>query len=98
MLEYHLGFVAFSALGLYWPLAYGFHLLDMSLRTDQVLNVLRSVTQNGKSILLTALLTIIIVYIYSIIGFWFLRSMYPPDAGVDCNALYECLLSTFDNG
>lgn len=97
MFLYHFLFLALSALGLYWFPAYAFHLLDMSFRNDQVSNVLKAVTTNGKSILLTALLATVIIYIYSIVAFWFLRSSY-TDNGYDCATLYQCLLSTFDYG
>lgn len=95
---YHFFFLILSGVGIYWPPAFGFHLLDMSLRNDQVSNVLKAVTQNGKSILLTALLATVIIYIYSIIGFWYFRDMYDPTEGLDCDTLSQCLLSTFNYG
>ena len=36
-------------------------------------NVIRSVTRNGRSIILTALLALILVYLFSIFGFLFFR-------------------------
>lgn len=36
-------------------------------------NVIKSVTRNGRSILLTALLALILVYLFSIVGFLFLK-------------------------
>jgi len=37
------------------------------------LNVIRSVTKNGRSILLTAVLGVILIYLFSIVGFIFFR-------------------------
>lgn len=42
-------------------------------REETLLNVIRSVTRNGRSILLTAVLALILVYMFSIIGFMFFR-------------------------
>ena len=45
----------------------------MIAREETLLNVVRSVTRNGRSILLTALLALVLVYIFSIIGFLFFQ-------------------------
>jgi len=37
------------------------------------MNVIRSVTKNGRSILLTAVLAFILIYLFSIVGFVFFR-------------------------
>lgn len=107
---YNIAYLFFSLAGLgFFPL-YGLHLLDMSLTNPQVQNVLKAVTVNGKSILLTvspnsistksfeALLAVTIIYIYAIAGFWFLRPTYDVDSGLDCDTLYKCLLTTFNYG
>ena len=44
-------------------------LLDVVYREETLLNVIRSVTKNGRSILLTALLAVILIYLFSIVGF-----------------------------
>lgn len=41
----------------------------MVYREETLLNVMKSVTRNGRSIILTALLAIILVYLFSIIGY-----------------------------
>lgn len=50
-----------------------FQLFDLIYREETLLNVIKSVTRNGRSILLTAVLAIILVYLFSIVGFLFLR-------------------------
>jgi inositol 1,4,5-triphosphate receptor type 1 len=42
-------------------------------REETLLNVIRSVTRNGRSIILTAVLALILVYMFSIIGFMFFQ-------------------------
>lgn len=48
-------------------------LLDVVYREDTLINVIRSVTRNGRSIVLTAVLALILVYMFSIIGYMFFR-------------------------
>ena len=48
-------------------------LLDIVYREETLLNVIRSVTKNGRSILLTALLAFILIYLFSIVGFVFFK-------------------------
>ena len=48
-------------------------LFDVVVREETLWNVMMSVTRNSRSILLTALFAIILVYLFSIIGFIFFR-------------------------
>lgn len=48
-------------------------LFDLIYREETLFNVIKSVTRNGRSILLTALLALILVYLFSILGFLFLK-------------------------
>jgi inositol 1,4,5-triphosphate receptor type 1 len=48
-------------------------LFDVVYREETLLNVIRSVTRNGRSIILTAVLALILVYMFSIIGFMFFQ-------------------------
>lgn len=48
-------------------------LFDLIYREETLFNVIKSVTRNGRSILLTALLALILVYLFSIVGFLFLK-------------------------
>ncbi len=52
----------------------------MVYREETLLNVMKSVTRNGRSILLTALLAIILVYLFSIIGFIFFKDDFLVEA------------------
>nr|ASO75059.1 inositol 1,4,5-trisphosphate receptor (IP3R) [Bemisia tabaci] len=71
---YHLFYVIFCVLGLCMhPFFYSVLLLDVVYREETLLNVIRSVTRNGRSIILTAVLALILVYMFSIIGFMFFK-------------------------
>ena len=51
-------------------------MLDIIIREETLLNVIKSVTRNGKSILLTTILALILVYLFSVVGFLFLRGQF----------------------
>ncbi|MCI4380792.1 hypothetical protein PGIGA_G00244100 [Pangasianodon gigas] len=71
---YHLGYVFTCTLGLFvHELFYSLMLFDLIYREETLFNVIKSVTRNGRSILLTAVLAIILVYLFSIVGFLCLR-------------------------
>lgn len=55
------------------PFFFSVLLLDIVYREETLLNVMRSVTRNGRSILLTAVLALVLVYMFSIVGFMFFR-------------------------
>ncbi|XP_051957293.1 inositol 1,4,5-trisphosphate receptor type 1-like [Xyrauchen texanus] len=44
-------------------------LFDLTYREETLLNDIKSITRNGRSIVLTAALTLILVYLFSIVGY-----------------------------
>ncbi|ELW72535.1 Inositol 1,4,5-trisphosphate receptor type 2 [Tupaia chinensis] len=71
---YHVTYVLVCMLGLFvHEFFYSFLLFDLVYREETLLNVIKSVTRNGRSIILTAVLALILVYLFSIIGFLFLK-------------------------
>lgn len=71
---YHVGYLSICILGLcIHPLFYSILLLSVVYQEETLKNVIRSVTRNGRSIILTALLAVILIYLFSIIGFLFFR-------------------------
>lgn len=49
-------------------------LFDLVYREETLLNVIKSVTRNGRSIILTAVLALILVYLFSIVGYLFFKA------------------------
>ncbi|KAG8201575.1 hypothetical protein JTE90_011244 [Oedothorax gibbosus] len=73
-LLYHMVYLVFCILGLcYHPFFYSVLLLDVVYQEETLKNVIKSVTRNGRSIILTAVLALILVYLFSIIGYLFFR-------------------------
>lgn len=61
-----------------WETAFVFlfvvsQLFDLVYREETLLNVIKSVTRNGRSIILTAVLALILVYLFSIVGYLFFK-------------------------
>ncbi|KAM7363236.1 inositol 1,4,5,-trisphosphate receptor isoform 1-T15 [Cochliomyia hominivorax] len=73
-LLYHCIYIFFCFCGLlFHPFFYSLLLFDVVYREETLVNVIRSVTRNGRSIVLTAVLALILVYLFSIIGYMFFR-------------------------
>lgn len=69
--------ILFSVAGfLISPAFYSFHLLDVIGRFSTLQDVIKSVTLNFSDLLTTALLGVILIYIFSAIGFIFLYDMF----------------------
>lgn len=99
-LVYYLSYTVFAILGILSlpnaPYFFAFHLLDIVVRSELLKYVIKSVTANGKAIMLTACLALVVVYIYSIFGFLFFRSKFGPDAG--CENMFMCLVTSINMG
>ncbi|CAL4061721.1 unnamed protein product, partial [Meganyctiphanes norvegica] len=79
-LLYHVMYLVVCVLGLsVHPFCYCILLFDVVYREETLLNVMRSVTRNGWSIILTAALALILVYMFSIIGYMFFRDDFIVD-------------------
>ncbi|XP_060550895.1 inositol 1,4,5-trisphosphate receptor type 2 isoform X4 [Pantherophis guttatus] len=77
---YHVAYVLVCMLGLcVHEFFYSFLLFDLVYREETLLNVIKSVTRNGRSIILTAVLALILVYLFSIVGFLFLKDDFIMD-------------------
>jgi len=89
-------FLACSCLGVPYPEFFAFHMLDICVQNSNVRNVLKSVTTNGRSILLTLFLVVVLAYMYAMIGFVSggLRDIFGDATSTSCTSLYYCLMST----
>jgi hypothetical protein len=72
---YHVVHLIFCFLGLS-PHPFFFSVLLFEYHEETLLNVIRSVTRNGRSIVLTAVLALILVFMFSIIGYFSFMSLF----------------------
>jgi hypothetical protein len=55
------------------PFFFAFHLMDIVFQFETLKAVIQSVTRNGKQLLLTVALVLVVVYYYAVVAFSFLR-------------------------
>ena len=73
---YYLFFLIISVIGQVWDQIYlSFLLLDFVMRFKTLGNVIQSVTRNKFALILTGILILIIIFIYTSFGFFFFRSI-----------------------
>uniref|UniRef100_A0A8C9S8L0 Inositol 1,4,5-trisphosphate receptor n=1 Tax=Scleropages formosus TaxID=113540 RepID=A0A8C9S8L0_SCLFO len=72
---YHVIYLIICSLGVFVHVFfYSLLLFDLVYREETLLNVIKSVTRNGRSIVLTAVLALILVYLFSIVGYIFFQN------------------------
>ncbi|XP_070538210.1 inositol 1,4,5-trisphosphate-gated calcium channel ITPR3-like [Ptychodera flava] len=91
---YYVMIFGFSILGtIYWGYFFCFHLLHIVIMNQLLNRVLLAVTLNGLSLLWVFLFGFIVIYIYTVIGFGFLRSSFDESEGLYCGNMFECLVT-----
>ena len=72
------------------------------MRDDTLQNVIQSVTRNGRSIVVTGVLGVIIVYLFSVVAFLFLRDDFVLEVGDvperTCDSLLLCIVTSMNQG
>ncbi|XP_076470932.1 inositol 1,4,5-trisphosphate-gated calcium channel ITPR2-like isoform X2 [Babylonia areolata] len=77
---------------------FAFHLLNIVNNNQLLSGVIKAVTQNGKSLLWVAVLGLVVFYLYGIIGFAMMRSMFDPNSNLYCNTLWQCTVTVIRYG
>ncbi|CAF3997190.1 unnamed protein product, partial [Rotaria sp. Silwood2] len=73
-LVYHVGYLLLCVLGLCaHEFFYSLLLLDVVYREDTLWNVIQCVVRNAKSVILTAVFAVIIIYLFAICGYLFIQ-------------------------
>ena len=85
------------------PLLNAILLFDIVVRDETLQNVIRSVTRNGKSILVTAVFGVIVVYVFSVVGFVYLPEDFENETEFNgkervCDTLLICIVTTLNEG
>jgi len=89
-----------TLVGILWsPLFFSVHLLSLIQKSVLLRSAVAAVTLNGRSLLLTALLAVIIVYLFTIVGWVSFREDFrDSDGGTYCDNLVECFIFSMNNG
>nr|XP_022341729.1 inositol 1,4,5-trisphosphate receptor type 2-like isoform X2 [Crassostrea virginica] len=101
---YYMLFLAMSVTGSYLHAKYGhgyffaFHLLNIVNNNQLLSGVIKAVTLNGVSLLWVAILGLIVIYIYALIGFAALRAFFAPGEYLYCSTLWQCTVTVIRYG
>ncbi|KAI8801199.1 hypothetical protein BJ742DRAFT_838177 [Cladochytrium replicatum] len=97
-LAYFISMAALSISGLIYPAIYSIHLLDFVFRDAVLHGVIQSVTLNKTSLFKTAILGLIIIYLYAVVSFNFFHTKFDNQKGLYCNSLSECFITILSHG
>ena len=83
-----------AIVGTVWsPFFFSFHLFDVIVRFPVLLNVVKAVWIPRKSLALTMFLFIVLMYVFTLFGFYWLDQQYPPGY---CDSMFVCLITAWD--
>eukprot|EP01063_Lacrimia_lanifica_P013401 TRINITY_DN2003_c2_g3_i1.p1 TRINITY_DN2003_c2_g3~~TRINITY_DN2003_c2_g3_i1.p1 ORF type:complete len:3278 (+),score=1090.44 TRINITY_DN2003_c2_g3_i1:148-9834(+) len=76
------------------PLVMALHLFLMIRASPVLLNVIRAITQNGKALLLTSVLGIVVIYLFSVVAYVQFHDAFHSagDGGKVCQELWSCFV------
>ncbi|XP_072031407.1 LOW QUALITY PROTEIN: ryanodine receptor 2-like [Amphiura filiformis] len=101
---YILWYLCFSILGHVNYFFFAAHLLDVAMGFKTLRTVLQSVTHNGKQLVLTLMMTVVVIYIYTVLAFNFFRKFYVNEGdeggAVDykCHSMMSCFIFHLHSG
>ncbi|EGR33287.1 hypothetical protein IMG5_057100 [Ichthyophthirius multifiliis] len=97
---YHLIYLLITivAFNIYGPIVYAFLLLDIVKRSQNLKNIIRSITENLYNIFIFAYLGLIIMYIYGIGGFLYFRKSFENSEKVYGQNFILVISSTIKEG
>lgn len=97
-LMYCLIYLIISIICWYNELLYSILLLDLIKRNDTLINILKSISLNYKQILLTLLLALFIVFIYSTIYMIIYSGDFNADNKYYCDTFSSCFFTILNSG
>lgn len=100
---YNLIYLVISIISWVWYMWYAVLLLDIIRRSDDLVNVLKSITLNYKQLILTMILGVIVIYLFSIVAFLNFSDYYVEEdeyaqANTYCDTLINCFASSLITG
>lgn len=75
------------------PFFFFFHLFDVLVRSPDLLNVVKAVWIPKRSILFTYFLFLVLMYVFTLFGYYWLDDSYPGDF---CESAFICLITAID--
>lgn len=75
------------------PFFFFYHLFDALVRYPVLLNVVKAVWNPRKSIMFTYFLFIVLMYVFTLFGYYWLKDSYPSNF---CESTWTCLITAID--
>jgi hypothetical protein len=96
---YHIVFWLCSLAGLvFHGYFFAFHLLHFALNNDVLSRVFKAITSSGSQLGWLALLALIIIYLFTLIAFAFMRHSFDENEGMFCDDMFHCLVTMVNYG
>ena len=99
MFTYYAVFFVLSAIG---PVTggyfYSLHLLHAVQANQTLKECIQSITEHWRSLLAVTAFGVVLIYLFSLLGFAFFRRDYDPNDGMYCHTLGDCFAATLKNG
>eukprot|EP01004_Peranema_trichophorum_P005127 NODE_3_length_6384_cov_15.471011_g2_i0.p1 GENE.NODE_3_length_6384_cov_15.471011_g2_i0~~NODE_3_length_6384_cov_15.471011_g2_i0.p1 ORF type:complete len:2102 (+),score=358.02 NODE_3_length_6384_cov_15.471011_g2_i0:517-6306(+) len=80
------------------PYFFAFQLLGIVRQSTVLQSVMTAVTSNGRSLALTALLAVVVIYLFTVAGYLFFREDFSIKGEPLCNNFLQCFVWTLSNG
>jgi len=84
----------FSVIGNFSFFVFAIHLLDVAISVKALSTILKSITHNGRQLVLTIMLMAVVVYLYTVIAFNFFRKFYTKEEDEEkeenCKDMFTC--------
>eukprot|EP00054_Salpingoeca_dolichothecata_P021398 m.136903 g.136903 ORF g.136903 m.136903 type:complete len:2486 (+) comp23973_c0_seq1:94-7551(+) len=96
---YHTMFLIASILGVIWHgYFFSFHLLHFATDNDVLARVFKAVTTSGSALLWVTFLALIVIYMYALLAFAFMRHSFRDEDGLFCDDMGQCFVSVVSHG
>eukprot|EP01060_Flectonema_neradi_P021121 TRINITY_DN2863_c0_g2_i1.p1 TRINITY_DN2863_c0_g2~~TRINITY_DN2863_c0_g2_i1.p1 ORF type:complete len:2995 (+),score=446.88 TRINITY_DN2863_c0_g2_i1:928-8985(+) len=81
------------------PLFLSVHLISIARASDVLINVIRAVTQNGKALILTCILGMVVIYLFSVVAYIFFQdALLNSEGDKVCDSLIHCFVYALTHG
>ncbi|CAF4852495.1 unnamed protein product [Rotaria magnacalcarata] len=85
----------FSVVGNFAFFVYAIHLLDVAISIKSLSTILKSITHNGRQLMLTIMLMTVVVYLYTVVAFNFFRKFYTKEEDEEREENCKDMFTTF---
>ena len=97
-LIWHVIYTLITIGSLFHPIVAVFQLFDIAIRSETVKQIYAAVSKNVSQFLWTLFILVVVITVYSSIGFFFLNDTFSSDDGPYCTTAFSCFMNTLNLG